>query len=189
MGEQPRPAQRGRTTASRSAFGYPALATSSRWRRVAPGPPGRTVAGCARSSLAAKGTSGWPVRSPPDWASGSPSTNRRHSFLHLDDLASAVALAADQRLDGVYNVAPDGFVAAARAGLSGAAPKLSYPTGWPRWSTRCAGDSTRPQSARHEQLPRSPWMVANDRLRRTAGAPQGDQRTGVRRGTEASGGP
>ena len=44
-------------------------------------------------------------------------------FLHLDDLASAVVLAAEQQLDGVYNVAPDGWVAGERVrALAGAVP-------------------------------------------------------------------
>ena len=44
-------------------------------------------------------------------------------FLHLDDLASAVTIAVERSLDGVFNVAPDGFIPAdsVRA-LSGAAP-------------------------------------------------------------------
>ena len=31
-------------------------------------------------------------------------------FLHLDDLASAIVVGVDKRLDGVFNVAPDGWV-------------------------------------------------------------------------------
>ena len=31
-------------------------------------------------------------------------------FVHLDDVASAVALSVERRLDGVYNVAPDGWI-------------------------------------------------------------------------------
>ena len=49
-------------------------------------------------------------------------------FLHLDDLAAAVVLAAEQRLDGVYNVAPDGWVAGERVrALAGAVPRLKLP--------------------------------------------------------------
>ena len=45
-------------------------------------------------------------------------------FLHLDDLADAVVLAVRRRLDGVFNVAPDGWVAGERVrALSGERPR------------------------------------------------------------------
>jgi len=41
-------------------------------------------------------------------------------FLHLDDLAAAVAVGIERRLDGVFNVAPDGWVPGERVrALSG----------------------------------------------------------------------
>ncbi len=49
-------------------------------------------------------------------------------FVHLDDLASAIVLAVRKRLDGVYNVAPDGWVAGERVrALSGERPRLPMP--------------------------------------------------------------
>ena len=49
-------------------------------------------------------------------------------YLHLDDLAAAVVLAVTERLDGVYNVAPDGWVAGDRVrALSGERPRLPLP--------------------------------------------------------------
>ena len=46
-------------------------------------------------------------------------------FLHLDDLASAIALGVAARLDGVYNVAPDGWIPGERVrALSGGVPQI-----------------------------------------------------------------
>ncbi len=49
-------------------------------------------------------------------------------FVHLDDLASAIVVSVRKRLDGVYNVAPDGWVAGERVrALSGERPRLPMP--------------------------------------------------------------
>ena len=97
-----------------------------RWRRAA---PGRTVtvlrpvvamAADGTSSLAAAFAAGLGQRINED--------DPPAQFLHLDDLASAVALAAEQRLDGVFNVAPDGWVAGERVrALTGRGPRVKLP--------------------------------------------------------------
>jgi nucleoside-diphosphate-sugar epimerase len=88
-------------------------------------------------------------------------------FLHLDDLASAVVLAAEQRLDGVYNVAPDGWVAGERVrALAGAVPRLKLPDrvteviGNMRWRFQRG-----PIPPGLRSYTRWPWLVANDRLK------------------------
>jgi hypothetical protein len=49
-------------------------------------------------------------------------------FLHMDDLASAIDLARRERLDGPYNVAPDGWVPGETVrALAGARPRLRLP--------------------------------------------------------------
>lgn len=77
-------------------------------------------------------------------------------FLHADDLASAIDLAASGDLEGVYNVAPDGWTspdtaaALVRGPLSFARPVLV----------------ARLRATRGELAYRlHPWVVANDRLR------------------------
>lgn len=47
-------------------------------------------------------------------------------FLHLDDLADAVVLATRKKLNGVYNVAPDGFVHSARAFFVGYGATITF---------------------------------------------------------------
>lgn len=88
-------------------------------------------------------------------------------FVHLDDLADAVVLAVMKRLDGVFNVAPDGFVPSSRVrSLSGLTPKLRLPgriaevvadLQW-RFQRGPIPPGLRPYV-------RSPWLVSNDRLR------------------------
>jgi len=90
-------------------------------------------------------------------------------FLHLDDLAVAIALAVEQRLDGVYNVAPDGWVAGERVrALSGERPRIPIPerltevVGGLRWRFQRG-----PIPPGLRSYTREPWVVSNGRLRAT----------------------
>ena len=82
------------------------------WRRAVPGRtttvlrPVVAMAADGTSSLAAALAAGFGQRLGED--------DPPAQFLHLDDLASAVVLAVERRLDGVFNVAPDGWVAGDR---------------------------------------------------------------------------
>jgi nucleoside-diphosphate-sugar epimerase len=88
-------------------------------------------------------------------------------FLHVDDLAAAVVFAWENGLRGVYNVAPDGWIAeetaralaggVARVTLPGRAVRLLGTVGWHVLRT----------GTPKEALPYSihPWVIANDRLR------------------------
>ena len=94
-------------------------------------------------------------------------------FLHLDDLAAAVAIGVDRRLDGVFNVAPDGWVPGERVrALSGERPRLPLPE---RFSELVAGLRWRflrgpiPPGLLPYTL--EPWVVSNGRLRAAGWAP------------------
>ena len=88
-------------------------------------------------------------------------------FLHLDDLARAIEVSVCEGLDGVFNVAPDGWVSGERVrALSGQGPRLKVPD---RISDLIANLSWRFQRG---PLPpglvpyvRHPWLVSNDRLK------------------------
>ncbi|MEO8264890.1 MAG: NAD-dependent epimerase/dehydratase family protein [Ilumatobacteraceae bacterium] len=108
-------------------------------------------------------------------------------FLHLDDLAAAVVLAAEQRLDGVYNVAPDGWVAGERVrALAGAVPRLKLPArvteviGNLRWRFQRG-----PIPPGLRSYTRWPWLVANDRLKAEGWAPTVTNEQAYVEGTEA----
>ena len=87
-------------------------------------------------------------------------------FVHLDDLAAAVDLARRRRLDGAFNVAPDGWIPGDQVrALLGGGPRVPLSeraarrlTAW-RWRWGFAAPPP-------ELVPYAihPWVVANDRL-------------------------
>jgi nucleoside-diphosphate-sugar epimerase len=88
-------------------------------------------------------------------------------FVHVDDVAAAVALAATSPLRGVYNVAPDGWIPAEQLrALCAPGPRVHLPAGLAdrvarlRWRIGLSG--TPPAVLPYT---RHPWVVANDRLR------------------------
>ena len=96
-------------------------------------------------------------------------------FLHIDDLVAAIVHVLEHRLDGVFNVAPDGWIPGDEApALLGAAlgtmplPEVASDavTGAVRWVR-----GTREASGAKPYM-RAPWVVANDRLRSTGWMPR-----------------
>ena len=88
-------------------------------------------------------------------------------FVHVDDVAAAVALAATSSMRGVYNVAPDGWIPAEQLrALCAPGPRVHLPAGVAdrlarlRWRVGLSG--TPPAVLPYT---RHPWVVANDRLR------------------------
>lgn len=108
-------------------------------------------------------------------------------FLHLDDLASAVEQAVRLRLDGVYNVAPDGWVAGDRVrALSGTAPRIPMPdrvsevVGDLRWRFLRG-----PIPPGLRPYTRESWVVSAGRLRSTGWTPTVTNEQAYVDGTEA----
>jgi nucleoside-diphosphate-sugar epimerase len=108
-------------------------------------------------------------------------------FVHLDDVAAAVVLAVERRLDGVYNVAPDGWIPGERVrALLGERVRIPLPE-------RVAEvvDALRWRFQRGPIPPgllaytRQPWLVANDRLKAEGWRPAVTNEQAFVEGTEA----
>ena len=108
-------------------------------------------------------------------------------FVHHDDVASAVALAVERRLDGVYNVAPDGSIPGDRVrALSGQRFRLPVPdrvadvVGALRWRFQRG-----PIPPGLRSYTREPWIIANDKLRAEGWTPTVTNEQSYVEGTEA----
>jgi nucleoside-diphosphate-sugar epimerase len=108
-------------------------------------------------------------------------------FVHLDDVASAVVHVILQRLDGVFNVAPDGWIPSDRVrALTGERMSIPLPSqvaellGGARWRFQ---RGPIPPGLRSYII--HPWLVANDRLRSTGWAPRVTNEQAYVEGTEA----
>lgn len=93
-------------------------------------------------------------------------SSRPVQFLHIDDAVEAIIVAAEKRLDGLYNVAPNGFVGDAQArAITGVVPRPSLPrrAAWlankAAWRVRHGTDFV----AAHPYL-EHPWILSNDAL-------------------------
>ncbi|MCE9622457.1 MAG: NAD-dependent epimerase/dehydratase family protein [Actinomycetia bacterium] len=107
-------------------------------------------------------------------------------FLHLDDLAAAVLLAVEQQLDGVFNVAPDGWIAGERVrALAGAVPRLKLPDRVSEVITNLRWRFQRgPIPPGLRSYTRSPWLIANDRLKAAGWQPNVTNEQAYVEGTE-----
>ncbi len=148
-------------------------------RRVAMLRPAVPVASHGTSSLARALTAGFGQR----FGEGDPGAQ----FVHHDDVASAAALAVVRRLDGVYNVAPDGSIPGERVrALSGRRLRLPLPE-----RAQQVVDALRWRFQRGPIPPglrpytRHPWIVANDKLRSEGWEPGVTNEQAYVEGTEA----
>ena len=155
------------------------------WRLAA---TGRTVTVLRPAiAMAADGTSGLAAALAAGMGQRFGEDDPPAQFLHIDDLADAVLIAVEQRLDGVYNVAPDGWVAGERVrALAGAVPRLKLPErlteviGNLRWRFERG-----PIPPGLRSYTRWPWLVANDRLKAEGWAPTVTNEQAYVEGTEA----
>lgn len=150
--------------------------------------PGRTATVLRPAvTMAADGTSGLARALAAGMGQRVGEADPPSQFLHLDDLASAVLVAIDRRLDGVYNVAPDGWVAGERVrALTGAVPRVKLPDRVSEVVTNIRWRFQRgPIPPGLRSYTRSPWLVANDRLKAEGWRPTVTNEQAYVEGTEA----
>lgn len=150
--------------------------------------PGRTATVLRPAvAMAADGTSGLASALAAGMGQRVGEDDPPAQFLHLDDLATAVMLGVEQRLDGVFNVAPDGWVAGERVrALAGAVPRLKLPDRVNEVVTNLRWRFQRgPIPPGLRSYTRWPWLVANDRLKAHGWRPTVTNEQAYVEGTEA----
>jgi nucleoside-diphosphate-sugar epimerase len=109
-------------------------------------------------------------------------------FVTFDDVAAAVDLARRQRLDGAFNVSPDGWIPAETVrALTGSPPRLPLPS---RMASRIANWSWELQLGPIPPglLPYTmhPWVVSNDRMKAAGWTPTSSNEEAYVAGTEGT---
>jgi nucleoside-diphosphate-sugar epimerase len=136
--------------------------------------PGTEVAVLRPTTALAEGAMSWVARALRaaaliDAGQGDPAVQ----FLHLDDLASAVVLAARGGLVGVYNVAPDGSIDGETCrDLSGRLPRLRISEQVADRLARVGWRHGAPTPPGLTPYTIHPWVVANDRLKAAGWNPE-----------------
>ncbi|MCU1395428.1 MAG: hypothetical protein JWM34_3856 [Ilumatobacteraceae bacterium] len=155
------------------------------WRTSAPGRTATVLRPVV--TMAADGTSGLARALAAGMGQRSGEDDPGAQFLHLDDLAAAVVLAIQERLDGVFNVAPDGWVAGERVrALAGSAPKIKLPDRVAEVVSKMRWRFQRgPIPPGLRSYTKSPWLVANDRLKARGWRPTVTNEQAYVEGTEA----
>ncbi|MCU1397815.1 MAG: hypothetical protein JWN62_924 [Acidimicrobiales bacterium] len=155
------------------------------WRTSAPGRTATVLRPVI--TMAADGTSGLARALAAGMGQRSGEDDPGAQFLHLDDLASAVVIATERRLDGVFNVSPDGWVAGERVrALAGSAPKVKLPDRVAEVVARVRWRFQRgPIPPGLRSYTKSPWLVANDRLKGVGWRPTVTNEQAYVEGTEA----
>jgi nucleoside-diphosphate-sugar epimerase len=126
---------------------------ASEWRD---GHPGAALAVLRPVTVVGPGPDNWVTRLVLD-AARAGGARPPLQFVHADDVAAAIQLAINRRLDGVYNVAPEGWIAGDEARALAGGRRVSLPIGLASRLDRSLAEA-RPWI---EQ----PWVVANDRLK------------------------
>ncbi len=122
--------------------------------------PGATVAVLRPAVPVAEDASGWLARGLREMSAirAAGPDDPPGQYVHLDDLTAAIVLAVTARLDGAFNVCPDGWI-------NGEQP-IARRFAWLRWKLS-------PASAPPGLVPYTmhPWVVANDRIKAAGWSP------------------
>jgi nucleoside-diphosphate-sugar epimerase len=149
-----------------------AEATLDRWRHATP----ERVVGVLRPAIVAGGSGASALGRALVHGVGrrAQADDPPVQFLHVDDLAAAVVVAVESGLDGVANVAPDGWIPGDR--LRALAPPRWRPPLPDRWAEVVSALGWRFQRG---PIPpgllsyvRSPWVVTSERLRHLGWTPK-----------------
>ena len=150
--------------------------------------PGRTVAMLRPVvPIAADGTSSLARALTAGYGQPFGEADPDAQFVHHDDVASAVEIAVLDRLDDVFNVAPDGSIPGERVrALTGRRFRLPLPArvaevvGALQWRFQRG-----PIPPGLRSYTRSPWVVANDKLRGAGWSPTVTNEQAYVEGTES----
>lgn len=114
-------------------------------------------------------------------------TDSSAQFVHIDDVASAAVLAVTERLDGVYNVAPDSWIPGDRLrALAGNRLRLPLPERVAEVVSSLLWRFQRgPIPPGLQPYIRQSWVVANDKLRAEGWRPSVTNEEAFVEGTEA----
>jgi len=151
--------------------------------------PGRSASVLRPAVGLAEEGSGWIARSLASAAGlHAADTSPPVQFVHLDDVATAVDLARRDRLDGAYNVAPEGWISGETArALAGGPPRVRLPTRFAvqlaEWSWELRLGPIPPGLLPYTE---HPWVVASDKLRAAGWAPELSNEEAFVAGTEGS---
>ena len=107
-------------------------------------------------------------------------------FVHLDDVVAAIDLARRRRLDGTYNVSPDGWIAGRRLrALAGGKPSVRPPAWFTHWISNLRWRFQRgPIPPGLLPYMTNAWLVANDRLKAEGWQPRVTNEQAYVAGTE-----
>jgi nucleoside-diphosphate-sugar epimerase len=115
-------------------------------------------------------------------------TDPGSQFVHLDDVAAAVVIGVNKSLDGVYNVAPDGWIPGERlVALTGDTLRLPVPDRVGeviealRWRFRRG-----PIPPGLRAYTREPWLISNDKLKGVGWLPTVTNEQAYVEGTEGT---
>jgi len=137
--------------------------------------PGVSVAILRPAVPVAEDESGWLARGLRAAAAVRPAgpDDPPAQYVHLDDLAAAIVLAWRSRLDGPFNVAPDGWIPGEQLRALAGTPRVRVPGPIARvltWAGWHFGLAPAPPGLLAYTI--HPWVVANDRLKAAGWSPQ-----------------
>ncbi|HSH22515.1 MAG TPA: NAD-dependent epimerase/dehydratase family protein [Acidimicrobiales bacterium] len=149
-------------------FALDKVEVERRWATWAEGGEGRGLATMRPALVVGDDAEQWlavALRAVTRWGIGE--GDGPIQFVHVEDVAAALALAVDRRLDGVYNVAPEGWMGGEQVQVLTGTP-LRPPVPPPvasalaRWCWSRGLGSVAPELVPYAT---HPWVVASDRLR------------------------